>query len=87
MGKIASKIIEIAITAILSVFMTLVVFSGTIIRNKADKDYVDKQDSEIRIEIKTSMSDHEKIHDSDRRMLKQMQQDINLIKNYLLNKK
>lgn len=53
MGRTITEILKIMITAILSVFMTVVLLSGTVIRNKADKKYVDKQDSKLEKKIET----------------------------------
>jgi hypothetical protein len=65
--------------------------SFTVVSSKASKDYVDTQDLETREEIKTTMSAHEKIHNEanasqDARYL-QIQNDLAIIKEYLINKK
>jgi hypothetical protein len=54
MGKALSEIVKIIITALLSVLMTVVVLSGTVIGRKADKEYVDKQDEQIKTEFRTA---------------------------------
>jgi hypothetical protein len=87
MGKTIAEYMKIIVTAILSVFMTLVVLSGTVIKNKADKDYVDAQDLEIKEEIKATMSDHEKIHQETKAQFMQIQNDLDIIKEHLINKK
>lgn len=54
---------------------------------KADLKYVDTKSDELREEIKTTMDAHEKVHQADRNMLKQMQDDLRIIKEHLIKKK
>jgi hypothetical protein len=81
-----NDIFKIAVTSIASIFITIVILSFTVIGSKANKDYVDEQDKEIRTEIKTTMSEHEKIHEETNRQFTQIQTDLTIIKEYLINK-
>ena len=52
-----TEFLKIAITAILSMFLTVVVLSSTVINKKANKEYVDKRDQEITIKLDQTVRD------------------------------
>lgn len=60
MGKTASEIVKILASIILSSLMTIVIMSGTVIKGKADKDYVDKEDKKLDVKIEKVRNDYEK---------------------------
>lgn len=60
MGKTASEIVKILASIILSSLMTIVIMSGTVIKSKADKDYVDKEDKKLYVKIEKVRDDYEK---------------------------
>lgn len=60
MGKTLGEYLKLTVVSILSVFMTLVVMSGTVIKNKADKTYVDKEDSKLDVKIESVKTDYKK---------------------------
>jgi hypothetical protein len=91
---------KIMIQQYMGVLATLatLVLSVTLYAYRSDQSKTDEKintetierkesDTELKQEIKETMLDHEKLHESDRNMLKQMQEDINIIKKHLLDKK
>jgi len=80
MNKTLAEYLKIIITAILSVFMTLVVMSGTVIKRKADKAYVDAQDAKIEIRIDRNEADYRR---QDAQLKAAYQREINKVNNTL----